>query len=587
MTYPHLTLAGWRWKSAIALSALLLYALALVVSHTSDPVFGRLIPDRAASGSSQPTLAEVALASPRRSVEVIVQFQRGVPAARGTAAIRAAGGTVTRDLHIINGVGAKLPASAALKLRGQDGIRAVTLNTSVSASVDDTTLSTVTATTSSDSTVTVGAGDDLGGETTNPDQFATAYVQSVRATALWRDREDIGIRAKGEGVGVAVLDTGIAGDLPDFKTSRRDATSRVRVSAVVNPNATSAGDGFGHGTHIAGLIAGNGNARLKTDPLRGRYVGVAPDAHLISVKVSDEAGETSLLDVIYGLQFAVDHKAQYGIRIVNLSLNASTAESYSTDPLDAAAEAAWFAGLVVVASAGNNGAEPAAVHYAPGNDPYVISVGAVDDQRTKSILDDQLAEWSSRGTTQDGFTKPDVLAPGAHLVSTLAPGSLFASQCPECIVEGQYFQVGGTSMSTGVVSGVVALLLQLHPDWTPNQVKGALVSRMRDVPGVGGEVDALGAFRATGSQLVSNQSLTPNTLIDPATGSVDPTRARWSRARWSEAVESLRARWSAASFQCTCEPEAGQTAEDAADPTRARWSRARWSRARWSTSYVK
>jgi serine protease AprX len=572
VTYPHLTLAGWRWKSAVALSALLLYALALVASHTPDPVFGRLIPERAAHGATAPNLAEVALATPQRPVEVIVQFQRGVPAARGAAAIRAAGGRVTRDLHIINGVGARMPASAALKLRGQDGVRGVTLNSSV-ASADDA--------------VTVGTSDDGTGDVVNPDYFNTAYVQSVRATALWRDRENVGIKAKGTSVGVAVIDTGIAGDLPDFQVSRRDTTSRVIASAVVNPEATSAGDGYGHGTHIAGLIAGNGNARLKTDPLRGRYVGVAPDANLISVKVANEAGESSLLDVIYGIQFAVDNKSQFGIRVINLSLNAEVAESYTTDPLDAAAEAAWFSGLVVVAAAGNRGTDADAVNYSPGNDPYVISVGAVDDQGTKAITDDVMADWSSRGTTQDGFTKPGVLAPGAHLISTLAPGSAFAQQCPECVVDGQYFRVGGTSMSAAVVSGVAALLIQLHPDWTPNQVKGALKNRARTIPGVGGEVDALGAFKATGDQLISNTGLTPNTLIDPATGSVDPTRARWSRARWSEAVDPLRARWSAASFTCSCDPEADQTVADATDPTRARWSRARWSRARWSTSYVK
>ena len=145
------------------------------------------------------------------------------------------------------------------------------------------------------------------------------------------------------------------------------------VSAVDNTNATDATDGYGHGTDVAGIIAGNGDNRAASDPLHGQYAGVAPNANLISVKVSDEAGATTVLQVIYGLQFAVDHQAQYNIRVVNLSLDAATPQSYLTDPLDAAAESAWMHGIVVVAAAGNRGSAPDAVQYAPANDPYVIT----------------------------------------------------------------------------------------------------------------------------------------------------------------------------------------------------------------------
>ena len=176
-----------------------------------------------------------------------------------------------------------------------------------------------------------------------------------------------------------MIDSGIAGDLPDFVTGGR---SRVIASAVTNPCAADANDQFGHGTHVAGLIAGNSlNSPVKRN-LAGRYMGVAPRANLISVKVSDDDGETTVLDVIYGIQFAVDNKDRFGIRVVNLSLSSTVAESYLTDPLDAAAESAWFSGLVVVAAAGNDGIAPDAVSYAPGNDPYVISVGGMDDRGT-------------------------------------------------------------------------------------------------------------------------------------------------------------------------------------------------------------
>ena len=222
-------------------------------------------------------------------------------------------------------------------------------------------------------------------------------------------------------------------------------------------------DRYGHGTHVAGILAGNGLNRSATDPLRGKYIGIAPDASLISVKASDDDGAATVLDVIYGLQFVVEHQADYNIRVVNLSLESSQPQSYKTDPLDAAVEAAWLHGIVVVAAAGNRGTAPDAVGYAPGNDPFAISVGAVDDQGTKPQKDDKIPAWTSHGTTQDGLVKPDVLAPGAHIVAPLAPGSMFATLCPTCITDDEYIRAGGTSMAAPVVAGLVADLLAGAP----------------------------------------------------------------------------------------------------------------------------
>ena len=298
-----------------------------------------------------------------------------------------------------------------------------------------------------------------------------------------------------------------------------------------------------------------------------------------------------MLDVIYGIEFAVEHKDEFNIRVLNLSLESTVAESYRTDPLAAAVEAAWFKGIVVVAAAGNRGTDPDAVDYAPGNDPYVISVGAVDDQGTKQVKDDLRTDWSSRGTTQDGYAKPDLYAPGARIVSNLAPDSDFASMCPDCVSgDGQYIRAGGTSMSAPVVAGVVATLLEEHPSWTPDQVKGALVNNLRALPGSGDELDALEAFNASKRELVSNQGLEPSDYVDPATGEVawDRTRwsrtrwsrTRWSRTRWSAATGSLSPSWAGASYVCDCEVVDAETGE--VDPTRTRWSRTRWSRTRWS-----
>ena len=276
-------------------------------------------------------------------------------------------------------------------------------------------------------------------------------------------------------MGVAVIDTGIAGNLPDFRVSNSDKRSRVIGSAVVNPDATTASDRYGHGTHVAGIIAGDSEGRDYGDSKKGRFSGVAPRANLVSIKVSDDDGNTSVLDVIAGIQFAMDHKAEYNIRVMNLSLESTVAESYKTDPLDAAVEAAWFDGIFVVAAAGNRGPGDEKVRFAPGNDPYIVTVGAVDDQGTNDIGDDEPASWSSRGTTQDGFAKPDIYAPGAKIVSTLAPKSKYTELCESCVSEdGEYIRAGGTSMAAPMVAGAAAIGFQLLPGITPDRIKALL-----------------------------------------------------------------------------------------------------------------
>jgi serine protease AprX len=493
-----------------------------------------------ALGAAAPPAAAAARSS---HPEYLVQLRPDISQAAGRRAITAAGGRVTRDLHIIHGFGARLARPVARSLRARPQIASVVRNSRMAPSA---------------------AAPGLTGTT-----LLSAFNQSLGTDRIWSTG------ATGKNVTVAVIDTGIAGDLADFRTSQSDASSRVIASVVTNPDATSAGDGYGHGTHVAGLIAGNGFDRASSDPLFGRYAGTAPNASLVSIKASDDHGNATLIDVIYGLQFAVDQRGTYGIRVVNLSLESAAAQSARTDPLDAAVEQAWLHGLVVVAAAGNRGTDADAVSYAPGNDPYAISVGAVDDLATKNTKDDVLASWSSRGTTQDGFAKPDVLAPGAHLVSTLAPGSDFTALCPTCVVSGQYIRLGGTSMAAAVTSGVVADLLQIHPTWTPDQVKAALIRTARTVTS-GKEIAADMAIKANPAGYPNpNAGLTPNTLINPATGDIDYTRASWSKASWSTAADALRASWSKASWSCAC----STTTTGGIDPARASWSKASWSAA--------
>jgi serine protease AprX len=256
---------------------------------------------------------------------------------------------------------------------------------------------------------------------------------------------------------------------------------------------------------------------------------------------------------------------------VNLSVGSTTALPRSEDPLDAAVEAVWARGIVVVAAAGNHGDAADAVTYAPANDPYAITVGAVDDGGTKAGFDDVQALWSSRGVTQDGLAKPDLVAPGAHIVGPLAPGSDFAQLCPACIVDERYFMVSGTSTATPMVAGIAADLISAHPDWSPNEVKGALIATTRPIADKAREVDASRAINATAALRVSNDGLVPSPLVDVSTGWLDTARASWRRASWKSAPGDLAAAWSAESWTCDCQAIAGT-----AETTRARWGRASW-----------
>jgi serine protease AprX len=500
--------------------------------------------------------------------EYIVQLDNGTSPAKGKRLVRHLGGRVTSPtLRVINGFGASLSRKAAARLRKHPRVRAISRNTRMARSSTDVsggyTCPPADATTLP--TKAIGSGRTyepaIAGSVT---RLAQPMINAVQADRAWW-------RATGRGVGVAVIDTGVAGDVQDF-LRLSDNTSRVIASAVTNPCAKDANDHYGHGTHVAGLIAGNSLAWPTGHNLYGRYMGVAPRANLVSVKVSDDDGNTTVLDVINGIQFAVDHKSTLGIRVVNLSLSSTVAESYRTDPLDAAVEQAWFSGLVVVAAAGNEGAENDGVMFAPANDPWVVTVGALDDKGTWSRGDDALAPWSSRGLTQDGVRKPDVLAPGVGLVSTLAPGSDFSEVCPACVIDGRYFRAGGTSMATAVVSGVAALLLEEHPDWAPGQVKGALVSTLDDVPGSGGVVNSANALSANATVTVD---LPPNELIDSATRMIDWTRASFRRVSFRDASGTpYGTTWSRASFRCEC----GFTESGEVDPTRVSFRRVSFRR---------
>jgi serine protease AprX len=324
---------------------------------------------------------------------------------------------------------------------------------------------------------------------------------------------------------IAIVDSGVDASRPDFG----GRVLRQVDLASVEPN--SDGDGRGHGTFVAGIAAGSAEG----------YVGAEPTANLVSLDVLNDDGMATISDVIAAADWIYQHKDEYGIRVANFSLQGSAVTSLRHDPLDQAVEKLWLSGVVVVAAAGNYAVDgqDSGVLYAPGNDPFVITVGATDIAGTIPTVDDFAAPWSAFGHTPDGFEKPEVSAPGRYIVGPVPPGSTLAQQMPERIVEPGYMQMSGTSFATPMVAGAAARLLAEHPTWTPDQVKGALMltatplSNGPALSGGAGEINVAGAATVDGPpnpNLPLNQFLVP----DPAGG---PTRIFDSGA-WGSAVSS-------------------------------------------------
>jgi serine protease AprX len=382
------------------------------------------------------TPARPAMADP---VRVIVQKTTAADPAPELA-VRRLGGQVTRALPIVAGFAATVPAAAVGELARLAGIRAVTPDDKVRVQ-GAASASTVTS----------------------------VYPKVIKADAAWKR----GIT--GRGVTVAVLDTGVASGLPDLAGRlvqvRNDLTGRTEPCKNLS-GELDCNDRYGHGTFIAGLVAGNGASS------GGKWKGVAPEASVLSVKAAGADGAADVSNILAAIQWVVSFKDKYNIRVLNLSLGTDSRQDWKVDPLNYAVERAWSAGMTVVVAASNEGPDAGTITK-PADDPWVVTVGATDDRGTAAVGDDQLPDFSGRGPTAHGLAKPDVAAPGAHVISLRAPGSTIDTQFPY-YVDGSYRRGSGTSMATGVVSGAVALMLQAYPGFTPDRVKHALVATARD-----------------------------------------------------------------------------------------------------------
>src|SRR4051794_30140462 len=399
-------------------------------------------------------------------VSVIVREADGA----GTAPehlVRQLGGKVNFELPLIGGFSATIPASAVDAVAAGQGIVAVTPDGQVHFNM---------------------AGDGYDATTAMGSLYNTA--RATGATDLWRR----GIT--GRGVDVALIDTGVNPD-PDFGPRLVNGPD---LSFDSQSPKTRYVDGYGHGTHMASIIAARDSRLSPMDQVNNPdyFVGMAPSARVVNVKVGASNGVTDVSQVIAAVDWVVQHRNTDGlnIRVLNLSFGTNGTQSYVLDPLTFAVERAWFEGIVVVASAGNEGYGSAMLDN-PAYDPFVIAVGADDLHGTIYSDDDRLADFSNRGTTK---RHPDVVAPGVSIVGLRAPGSYIDMKYPSARVGTDYFKGSGTSQSTAVVSGAAALVLSARPTLKPDQVKALFTDTADYLPNA--DLQGQGAGRVNAAQAV-------------------------------------------------------------------------------------
>jgi serine protease AprX len=466
-----------------------------------------------------------------------------------------------RTFSSLNGVAAQLTGAQIVELAGQKGILAITPDSKIRLSVTN------------------------GGFSSNQ-----TWVSAVSAGDVWSSTL--------KPPAIAVVDSGVAACRADFGDTGVGCSTRV-VAKVTMTNLlpNSSGDGRGHGTLVAGIAAGS----------RDGYAGIAPTAPIVSIDVMDDNGMAMTSDVIAAADWILANKARYNIRVANFSLQSTVAGSFMYDPLNKAVEKLWFNGVVVVVAVGNYGVngQPTTVAYAPGNDPFVITVGASDINGTPSTrTDDFAAPWSAYGYTLDGFAKPDIGAPGRQLVGPVPSTATMPLERPERVIASGYMWMSGTSFAAPVVAGTAAQLLAKYPGWTPDQVKGALMLTAKQTAagtalGVG-EVSVKGAYSYDYASLSGGTPPNPNAALNDFVGpdgaggvafdsatwaSTASANASWNQASWASASWAS-ASWASASWNSASWASASWASASWASASwnSASWAQASWAAASWSSA---
>lgn len=347
-------------------------------------------------------------------ISIIVQMEPSEELSSCMSTVsQASGCKINRDLNLINAFSTKVNAKTLEKLIKDNTVKKIWHDSTVKAVLD-------------------------------------VASPAIKAPSAW----NTGVT--GTGIGVAVIDTGIY--------AHPDLSGRISFFKDFVNNKTAAYDDNGHGTHVAGDIASNGPS----------YKGAAPGADVIGVKVLNKYGSGSLSTVIQGIQWCIDNKDLYNIKVINMSLGSTATQKAAEDAVCIAVEKAWNAGIVVCVAAGNEGPEPGTIS-SPGIDPKVITVGAIDDKNSLTFDNYVIASFSSCGPTpKDGYIKPDVVCPGTNIISLRSPNSTIDKQNKSARVGSGYITLSGTSMATPICAGVVALMLKANPSLSPDQIKTKL-----------------------------------------------------------------------------------------------------------------
>lgn len=525
------------------------------------------------------------------------------------ARIRALGGSVDARLAIIDGVRATVPASAVAALRRVAGVRSVVADVSLSPLEDEWGDDT---THEGPDSATLNAGtwaakDDLGS------LWSTEKAIGAQQVYGKSDPNNALRKLTGAGVGVALIDTGVT------PVAGLDAAGKVVNGPDLSFDSQSEGtrylDAYSHGTHMASIIAGRdaGSKGRESDP--AYTVGVAPDAKIVNVRAGAFDGSVDVSQVIAGIDWVVTNRAAQNIRVINLSYGTGSVQGYQLDPLAHAVESAWRAGIVVVVAAGNDG--DAAGEQAltmPAIDPYVIAVGSSDHQGTFNQDNDTVGSWTNEGGTS---RRADLMAPGKSIVGLRVPGSEADLEHPEGRVAGdtagRYFRGTGTSQSTAVVSGAVALMLQRNPKLTPDQVKSVLKlasTRLLNDPSpaqgsgelnVARAIEVLEKYAPTNAVFTTKQTFSGSTglgsleaarggahVADPdtgveLTGEQDVFGAEWNAPLWASGA-SAATNWSLGTWRG--EIWAGDSYVGSSWSgvvwSRGSWTRGSWTRGSWT-----